>query len=138
LKFQKIHSDLIIETTDKNFVSEVDKGLIGTALQADKNLSDLTNNVDDIRNLGLEQLLASFTEMAVVNDRVKIINGAITLSRLPLGGTIIFNMCYILTQNNLIIAEEYDALYIDGLVATFTNFDPEYEGLDCLLSYVSI
>lgn len=138
LKFQKIHSDLVIETTDKNFVSRVEKSLIGTALQADNNLSDLSNSVDAVRNLGLDTLLASFTEMAIVNDRVKILNGAITLSRLPLGNSIIFNMCYILTQNNMIIAEEFDALYIDGLTATFTNFDVEYEGMDCLLSYVSI
>lgn len=131
-KFQKIHSDLIIEGANRKFVNQSEKDRIANSLQAPNNLSDLTDTDEAIRNLGLEALF----DFSVVNERLPIVDGKFTLSNLPVSNALILNMCYVVTPNNLIIAEEYDGVYIDGLNCEFKVPDAEYEGNECLVSYI--
>lgn len=136
-KFQKIHSDLIIEATNRQFVSEEDKVKIQGALQTNNNLADIPDKQQAVANLGIDALLSSLAQTSITNDRVLITDGKFTLSNPPLNNKIIFDMCYIVSpNNNIIIAEEYDGLYIDGINCEFKEKDAEYEGMMCLVSYI--
>lgn len=137
-KFQKIHSDLIIETESKNFVTSEQKQKIDGAIQAENNLSDLTDVGKAVESLGLAGLLSTIAEMSIVNDRVPVVGGKFTLSKEPLNNKIIYDICMVVSPQNLIISEEYNALYIDGTQAEFKIFNEEYEGNEVLVSYISI
>jgi hypothetical protein len=136
-KFQKIHSDLIIETESKSFVSQEQKQRVDNSLLSNNNLSDLTDTAQAVENLGLSALLSAISEMSLVNERLPIIDGKFTLSKQPLSNKFIMDICMIVTPNNLILSEEYDSVVINGTEVEFKSFNEEYEGNECLVSYIS-
>lgn len=137
VKFQKIHSDLVIETQNKNFVSAEEKAKINGSLQASNNLSDLTDIPQALDNLGLTDIISEVNSLRMENERLLITNGKIDFTYTPMNGKLILDMAYIITDSNLIISEEYRGIDIVGKIGTFNDFDPEYEGNYCLVSYLT-